>query len=245
MNNILILSATSDMAKACAHVYAKAGYPLILAGRNLQALEPIAQDLRIRYQHNVHCIEFDVCATEQHLTLIQHITTLGELEGVLCFTGYLGEQQKAQQNFAEARHIIDCNFAGLVSMLELLAAHFEQKQHGFIVGVSSVAGERGRQSNYIYGASKAAFTAYLSGLRNRLFKSGVSVLTVKPGFVATRMTEHLELNPVLTAQPEQVAAAIFKAQQGGKPVLYVKPVWALIMWIIRALPETLFKRTNL
>src|SRR5690606_21774140 len=123
----------------------------------------------------------------------------------VCVFGYLGEQSVAQNDFAEAQRIISTNFTGAVSVLNLIGSLYESRKSGTIVGISSVAGERGRQSNYIYGSSKAAFTAYLSGMRNRLFKSNVHVVTVKPGFVETKMTHELDLPPLLTAKPSQVA----------------------------------------
>jgi hypothetical protein len=137
------------------------------------------------------------------------------------------------------------NYEGPALILGLLAERFAARGSGTLIGISSVAGERGRASNYVYGSAKAGFTAFLSGLRNRLAKGPVRVITVKPGFVATQMTEGMDLNPRLTAQPDAVAEAIWQAQAKGRDVLYVKPVWALIMAIIRALPERLFKKTSL
>lgn len=137
------------------------------------------------------------------------------------------------------------NFEGPALISGLLAERFEGRGSGTIVGISSVAGDRGRASNYIYGSAKAGYTAFLSGLRNRLAKKNVQVLTVLPGFVRTRMTEGLTLPPRLTTDPDRVAEAIFDAVAKGRDVIYVKPVWRLIMAIIRAVPEGIFKRTQL
>jgi len=161
--------------------------------------------------------------------------------GVITAVGYLGDQKKAQVDFNEAKPIMDTNYTGVVSLLNIIANDFEQRKSGFIVGISSVAGDRGRKSNYIYGSAKAALTAYLSGLRNRLHDAQVHVLTVKPGFVATKMTEDMDLPEKLTAQPEEVAEDIYKAQQKGKNVLYTKWVWKWVMLIIRNIPEWKFK----
>ena len=126
-----------------------------------------------------------------------------------------------------------------------MANHYEKDEKGFIVGVSSVAGERGRKANYIYGSSKAGFTTYLSGLRNRLYKSNINVLTVKPGYIYTKMTEKLKLPSLLTAKPDEVAKLIFSSQKKKKNVIYIKSVWRLIMLLIRIIPEWKFKKMDL
>jgi len=141
--------------------------------------------------------------------------------------------------------IIDINYSKLVPVMNYFAQKFESRRSGTIIGLSSVAGDRGRQSNFIYGSAKAAFTAYLSGLRNYLFEKKVHVMTVKPGFMATKMTEGLPLNPKLTATPKQAAACIYKAFKKQKNVVYVLPVWGVIMMIIRNIPEFIFKKLKL
>jgi short-subunit dehydrogenase len=157
----------------------------------------------------------------------------------------MSEQKKCEIDWSQTLNTIQVNYTGAVSFLNIVAADMEQKKNGFIVGVSSVAGERGRKANYIYGSSKAAFSNYLSGLRNRLHGSKVNVLTVKPGFVATKMTEGLDLPVKLTAKPEDVAKDIYKAQQRGKDILYTKSIWILIMFIIKLIPEWKFKTMNI
>ena len=161
--------------------------------------------------------------------------------GVISAVGYLGDQDKAQSDFSEAKKIIDTNYTGVVSLLNIIADDFEKRRNGFIVGISSVAGDRGRKSNYIYGSAKSALTTYLSGLRNRLYDANVQVLTVKPGFVATKMTKGLDLPEKLTALPEEVAEDIYNAQQKGKNVLYTKWIWRWVMLVIKAIPEWKFK----
>mgnify|MGYP000125485645 FL=1 len=153
----------------------------------------------------------------------------------------MAEQKDCEKDFSKTLNTINVNYTGAVSILNIISNDMEQNKNGFIVGVSSVAGDRGRKANYIYGSSKAAFSAYLSGLRNRLHESGVKVLTVKPGFVATKMTAKLDLPTKLTAQPEDVAKDIFTAQQKGKDILYTKPIWRVIMMIIKIIPEWKFK----
>jgi short-subunit dehydrogenase len=137
------------------------------------------------------------------------------------------------------------NYTGAVSILNVVAEDFEKRGQGAIVGMSSVAGDRGRQSNYIYGSAKAGFTAYLSGLRNRLAKTGVHVMTVKPGFCRTKMTEHLELPAALTAEPAQVATAVFQGMEKKQNVVYTLWMWRWVMLVIRCIPECVFKRLGM
>jgi len=241
--SILILGASSDMAKATALRYAKAGYPLVLAARDTQMLERDASDIHLRYGVSVQTVAFDVTDTASHPAFFDSLKDT--VEGMISFVGFMGEQEASQKDFSQAERVVMSNYTGLVSIFELFAADFEAKQSGFLIGVSSVAGDRGRKSNYIYGSAKAGFTAYLSGLRNRLYASGVQVLTVKPGFVRTKMTEGMELPEKLTAEPSEVAEDIFSAQQKGKDVIYTKWFWRFIMLIITAIPEKIFKRLSL
>ena len=155
--------------------------------------------------------------------------------------GYLGDQTKGQNDWEEARRILETNFTGCVSALNIVANYFESRRTGFICAVSSVAGDRGRQSNYLYGAAKAGLSAYLQGLRNRLFRANVKVITVKPGFVDTHMT-YGRPGLVLLASPESVAKGIFRAVATGKDVVYLPWFWRLIMLIVRSVPEGVFKR---
>jgi short-subunit dehydrogenase len=155
--------------------------------------------------------------------------------------GYLGDQAKGQSEWEEARRILETNFTGCVSTLNILANHFELRQAGFICALSSVAGDRGRQSNYLYGAAKAGLSVYLQGLRNRLFPARVKVITVKPGFVDTRMT-YGRPGLFLVASPESVAKGIFRAIAKGKDVVYLPWFWRLIMLIVQSIPEVILKR---
>ena len=241
--NILILGATSDIAAACARTFSQAGYDIILAARNTGTLLPLADDIMIRSNQQVYVTSFDATAFETHADFIKNLPV--KPYGVICAFGFLGDQTKAEDSFREAHTIIDSNYTGAVSLLGRLALLFEARQAGFIVGISSVAGDRGRSSNYVYGSAKAGYTAFLSGLRNRLQRKNVQVITVKPGFVRTAMTEGLNLPKALTAEPEQVAKDIFTAVQKNKDVVYSKWFWKYIMLIIRHIPEPLFKRLAL
>jgi short-subunit dehydrogenase len=243
MKYILIIGAKSDIAKALAKKYAENGYNLYLAGRNSSDLQNFASDIKIRNHINIKCIDFDVLDYKSHQNFYNSLEE--KPIGVISVAGYLGDQEKAQFDFEEAQKIIDTNYTGLVNILNIVANDFEKNKKGFIVGISSVAGDRGRKSNFIYGSAKAAFTTYLSGLRNRLFNSNVHVMTVKPGFVATKMTEGLDLPKKLTAQTEEVANDIFKSQQKGKNIIYTKWFWKHIMLIIKNIPEFQFKKMSI
>lgn len=243
MSYILIIGAKSDIAKATAREYAKHGYDLYLAARNSDELKEFADDVTVRTQRMVKLVELDILEYKSHQNFYRNLED--KPLGVISAIGYLGEQEKAQADFTEAQQIMDANYTGVVSLFNIIADDFEKRKSGFIVGISSVAGDRGRKSNYIYGSAKAALTTYLSGLRNRLYDSQVYVLTVKPGFVATKMTKEMDLPEKLTAQPEEVAEDIYKAQQKGKSVLYTKWIWKWVMLIIKNIPEYIFKKTSL
>ncbi|MEO0473682.1 MAG: SDR family oxidoreductase [Bacteroidota bacterium] len=241
-STILILGARSDMARGIAQIHAKRGDLLLLAGRNQTELNKDAEDLRIRYGNEVRVHLFDALDTDSHITFSE---SLPQIDRVYCAFGYLGDQESAQVDHKEMLRIVRTNYDGAVSVLDPLASRMEKAGKGNIVGISSVAGERGRASNYFYGSAKAGFTAYLSGLRNRLAKKGVHVLTVKPGFVATAMTEGLDLPPLLTASAEKAAKDIVRAADKQKNVIYTKWMWRYVMLIIRNIPEMVFKKLSL
>lgn len=239
----MILGATSDMAVAIAHKYASEDFSITMAARDIARLQVIASDINIRYQVKVDWVYFDALDYGSHQDFYNNLNINPDV--VICVFGLLGDQEKAQADWNECATILHSNLTGAVSILNVIANDFEMKKSGIIAGISSVAGDRGRQSNYIYGCAKAGFTAYLSGLRNRLFKSNVHVLTVKPGFVKTKMIEGLKTPGPLTASPEIVARKVYKAVRRKKNTLYVLPVWWLIMFIIRSIPEVIFKRLKL
>jgi len=243
MSYVLIIGAKSDIAKATAREYAKNGYDLYLAARNSEELEEFAKDVITRTQRTVKLLELDILDYKSHQAFYDNLEE--KPLGVISAIGYLGDQEKAQSAFTEAKKIMDTNYTGVVSLFNIIADDFEKRRSGFIVGISSVAGDRGRKSNYIYGSAKAALTAYLSGLRNRLYDTQVTVLTVKPGFVDTKMTEDMDLPEKLTAQPEEVAEDIYNAQQKGKSVIYTKWIWKWVMLIIKMIPEFQFKKMSI
>lgn len=242
---IAILGVTSAIARATADAFAGAGHPLVVAARNEAELDRIASDLRVRYGVDVHAVTFD--ATDHSTTeslCARCVEAADTLAGVVVGFGFMDEQAAGQENPGIIRETVGANLTESAVILEKFAANFEAQGTGFIVGISSVAGDRGRQSNYIYGASKAGFTTYLQGLRNRLDKKGVRVLTVKPGFVDTKMTFGLP-GLFLVASPESVGRTIYQAIQREKDVIYVPWFWRYILLIIRAIPERVFKRLSL
>ena len=243
MKNILILGATSDMAQAVAKRFVAEGWSLTLAARNMKLQEPVAGDLRVRSNADITTVQFDATDFSGHQRFYESLET--KPDAVICVFGYMGDQLLARTNLDEVRKTIDVNYTGAVSILNVVADDFEKRGQGAIIGVSSVAGDRGRQSNYIYGSAKAGFTAYLSGLRNRFAKTSVHVMTVKPGFCRTKMTESLELPAVLTAEPEQVANAIFNGLEDKRNVVYTLWMWRWIMLVIKCIPEFIFKKLGM
>lgn len=246
MSGVLILGATSAIGRAVANELGARGYDLILSGRDGDELEILCKDLRVRYGSRADVSVIDVLAIDTHPTVLKSLlSTYGaQLEGVVLCIGYLGEPTGAQLDWGEARRILDTNYTGCVSILNILANHFEQRRAGFLCALSSVAGDRGRASNYLYGSAKAGLTAYLSGLRSRLSHSGVHVVTVKPGFVDTRATFGRP-GLFLVASPQTLGRSIYRAIEKRKNVVYVPWFWRWIMAIIRILPESLFKRLRL
>jgi decaprenylphospho-beta-D-erythro-pentofuranosid-2-ulose 2-reductase len=241
--SVLILGASSDVAVACAHEFAANAYAVILAGRDLSNLELTAKDIQLRYQVNASAVSFDALAFDTHEQFYQHLPSKPDV--TICVFGLLGDQQVSSKDWSACKKVIDSNYTGAVSILNHVANDYESKKQGVIVGISSVAGERGRQSNYIYGSAKAGFTAYLSGLRNRLTHAGAHVVTVKPGFIFTKMTEHLTLPKPLTAKPADLGKAIYKSVVKKRNVIYVLPIWRLIMLIIKNIPEGIFKKLKM
>ena len=243
---VLVLGATSAIARAVAAEFARRGYDLLLAGRDAEELERLAADLRVRHGTGARAVAFDALDFESHRAFVEGCreASRDSLSGaVLCF-GYLGDQSRAQADPSEAKRILDTNLVGAVSILGLFANHFEEKRAGFLCALSSVAGDRGRQSNYVYGSAKAGLTVFLQGLRNRLSRSGVRVITIKPGFVDTAMTFGRP-GMFLVASPEAAARRIAAAVAGGADQAYVPRFWGPVMLLIRMIPEKVFKRMRL
>lgn len=241
-SSVLILGASSDIARAIGHKYAASGAALILAGRDPKALELDAEDFRIRYRVEVQVVGFDVLDTAGHAAFLDRLEMLPDT--VICVVGLLGDQAQSEQGFVAADLVLRSNFNGPVSILGEAANRMTARGSGTIIGISSVAGDRGRKKNYVYGSAKAGFTAFLSGLRGRLEPTGVRVITVKPGFCRTKMTAGMPLPKPLTAEPAQVAEAVFQAQAKGRDEIYVLAIWRLVMFVICHVPERVFKKMS-
>jgi NAD(P)-dependent dehydrogenase (short-subunit alcohol dehydrogenase family) len=241
---MLLLGATSDIGRATAKAFAAAGWKIMLAARDIEAARRTQQEIAAAGGKVAAVLPFDVLQPETFGAFVEGLPFLPD--AVVCMVGMLGEQARAEAEPIHATAVLRTNFEGPALLLERFAALFAARGRGVIVGVGSVAGDRGRASNYAYGAAKAGFHAYLSGLRNRLARAGVRVVTVKPGFVRTRMTAGMALPPLFTAEPGEVARAILTAVESGRgDVIYVRRIWRPAMAVIRALPEALFKRLRL
>ncbi len=244
--SVVILGALSGVARYLADAFARQGFAVVLAGRDTQELELLARDLRVRHEITCCCLEFDALHFDGHSAFVQRCAEAldGMPGGVVLSFGYMAEQLDAQRDFAVARRMLDTNLTGAMSILEHFAGAFEERRCGFIAALSSVAGDRGRKLNYIYGASKAGLSVYLQGLRNRLHASGVQVTTIKPGFMDTPMTYGMKLPKPLVAAPDAAARAMARAILKGRNIVYVPFFWQYIMWIIRSIPEWQFKKMS-
>ena len=245
MTTIAILGATSAIATACARLYAAEGFKLFLAARNSDKLKVLEDDFKARGADAVFTYEVDLSDVSKHQEMLTKAESLmGSVDIVLVAYGSLGDQLLAQHSYQQTDEILRTNFFSVVSLLTIVADRFETIRAGKIAVISSVAGDRGRQSNYIYGASKGALNIFLQGLRNRMYPSGVQVLTIKPGFVDTPMTAHLKKGP-LFASPATVARDIKRALDWKLNTVYTPWFWLPIMIIVRAIPEAIFKRLKL
>lgn len=244
MKSLLVLGAKSEIAISTAKLYAKNGWDLILVGREVSKILSL---FKIELEEEFHCkvklCDLDILEFQSHIILFKSL--LQKPDGVICFIGLLGNQKKGEIDFYHTSKVIDSNFTGIVSMLNIFANYFEKKGEGFIACVSSVAGDRGRKNNYTYGSAKAALTTYLSGLRNRLSSKNVHVMTVKPGYVKTKMTKDLNIPNILKVSPNYVAKKIYKMQQRKREIIYIPRFWSLIMILVKLVPERIFKKLNI
>ncbi len=241
---LLILGANSDIALAVSRLFARRERAdVVLASRDLERLEKRARDIAVRSRVRAEAVYFDAGDYAAHASFYEKISP--KPDGVVLAFGHFGDPHAARTDRDLARKIIDANFTAAAGILSVVAEDFEQRGHGFIIGISSVAGLRGRQSNYVYGAAKAGLNVYLAGLRHRLFSRGVQVTTVLPGFVRTKMTEGLDLPERLVASPEAAAEAIYRGWKKRRAVVYAPAFWRWIMLAIRATPEAIFNRTGL
>ena len=246
MRNIVIIGATSAIAEAVARRFAATGARFYLVGRNAERLAAIARDVEIRSGQPVaqECLDLDRIA--EHPALLERVhQALGSIDVALIAHGALPDQQICQQSVTATLAALHTNALSVISLATLLANDFEARRRGTLIAISSVAGDRGRQSNYVYGAAKGMVSLFLQGLRNRLSSKGAQVITVKPGFVDTPMTAAFEKKGLLWAQPDQIAQGIVAATDRGWNEVYLPWFWRWIMLIIIHIPESLFKRLKL
>lgn len=243
LRKILVLGATSGIAEATCRIWASQGASMFLVARNAEKLAAVAADLRARGAGFIDTAVVDLDDTDQHSALLAHaVNSLGGLDIAYLAHGILGDQEKSEQDFHAAAHVIHTNLMSPVSLLTWLANFCVEQHHGTIAVLSSVAGDRGRKSNYVYGSSKAGLSVFLAGLRNRVDREGVTVLTIKPGPVNTAMTAHMNLKK---ADVDAVAQTIVKAIDKRQDNLYVPFQWQPIMFVVRNIPERIFKKLNL
>ena len=244
MKKILIIGATSAIAEHCARIWANRGNELYLVARNEERVKVIASDLKVRGAAQVITYCTDLKDIERHSEILESAqNTMKGVDIVLIAHGTLSSQKFCEGSVSETLNEIKTNALSTISLLTLLANRFEEKKDGTICVISSVAGDRGRASNYVYGSAKAMVTAFTSGLRQRLHKSNVAVVTIKPGFVDTPMTSEFKKG-FLWSKPYPVAAKIVAAIDKKKTAVYVPVFWCLVMIVIKVIPERFFKRVR-
>jgi decaprenylphospho-beta-D-erythro-pentofuranosid-2-ulose 2-reductase len=243
METVLILGATSDIGIAIAKKFAAQQYNIQLAARNTEPLQPLKADIEIRNQVNCTIHAFDALQYNTHAAFFDGLSPKPDV--TISIFGIMDEEADAFNDWELTHRMINTNFTGVVSILNQAAKYYIAQKKGSIIAISSVAGDRGRASKLIYGSSKAGLNAYLAGLRNQCFKENVHVMTVKPGFVYTRMTENLPLPKPLTSTPAEVADIVYSSFLKKKNTIYVKWFWRYIMLIIKNIPEFQFKKMKL
>ena len=242
---IVIVGASSAIAHEAAKCFARDRADFLLVGRSADKLNVISDDLKVRGAKSVETFAMDATDLDRHEEMLQHaVTTLGSLDMILIAYGTLGDQHACELSIAETLKELKTNELSVISLLTLSANYFEKQKHGCIGVISSVAGDRGRGSNYVYGTAKAAVSAFTQGLRNRLAKSNVAVVTIKPGTVSTPMTAHIKQG-LLFAKPQAVGEGIYQAMMKRKEVVYLPGYWKMIMFVIKSIPESAFKRLSL
>lgn len=242
---VLILGGYSGIAQKVGELLAAEGSSLFLVGRNKEKLEIVAKHFEVLGAKNVWVEQADLNNLDNHKMIIEKaINTLMGLDLLLVCYGILPDQKKLEQNPEKILVNYYTNSISIIHFVSLIANFFESKNAGIIAVVTSVAGERGRKTNYFYGSAKACVDVFLDGLRHRLFRTNVKVVTIKPGIVDTAMTKDIE-NKILIAKPEVVATDIIRGIRNGKNIIYTPWYWKYIMAVLKILPNSLFNRLNI
>lgn len=251
---VVVLGATSPIGEHLCRLAAAEGHAVAVAARRLEDAESIAADLGVRFPDALaRAYAFDALDMDGHRAFLDQVEAdLGGIERVVVMFGEMGDHERSLDDWSAARRVLDVNFTGAASASEAAVPalcrwakkHPDRTPRPAMVGVASVAGDRGRQSNYLYGAAKGGYALYLQGLRNRLFKDGVHVVTMKYGFIDTPMTAGLE-TAIPIASPESAARAAMRAADRGRDVVYFPWFWRGILAVIRGIPERVFKRLSL
>ena len=245
MKKILIVGATSAIAEHTARLFAADGDTLFLVARSQAKLTAVADDLKVRGAHSVDTYVMDADDLNAHDAMVEAAdTALGGFDTVLVAYGTLPDQAAAQAEAERAVEAWHTNAVSPIALVTPIANRMAARGEGLIAVISSVAGDRGRKSNYVYGSAKAGVNAFLDGLRHRLYASGVQVLTVRPGLVDTPMTADMKKG-ALFAQPERIGRDIHNAINKRQAICYTPGFWRLIMTIICCVPRALFHRTQL
>ncbi len=240
MKQALVIGGTSDIGIHIVKGLAKRGFDLSITGRNNKRLSEIKKEIETSFGTTLKTFQFDITDFPSHEKFYSSLENKPSL--VFCCVGYYEDQTHARNSQSELLNTIQVNYSGVLSLLNIISNEFEKRNEGSIIVLSSVAGDRGRQLNYIYGSTKAGLTVYLSGLRNRLAKSNVSITTIQLGPVYTKMSEGHNLLPYLTMHPEDAAERIIEAGLKQKNIVYIRWPWRWIMFAIKLIPEFIFKR---
>lgn len=244
MDRILVCGATSGIARETCLCFAEAGADLFLVGRDIEKLKSLEAMLKDAGARRVETVAFDLTNIDMHGWLIDlAVSKLEGIDSVLIAHGIYEDQLECERSVTKTLNILEVNLTSTISLLTILANYFEERRQGVIAVITSIAGERGRRLHYIYGTSKGALNIFLQGLRCRLHKVGVSVLTVKPGYVDTPMTASLKKN-MLFAKPQYVGRKIYTAMKRRKDIIYTPGFWRAVMYVVKIIPESMFKRIN-
>jgi len=240
--NLLVIGGNSDIGFAIAKKFNQNGFSICLTKKHDSPINKEIYDFE-DYEKKTKYVDFDLLDFENHKKFYINLNSKPDI--VICAAGFFHNNDNLVENFTEVKKTIDTNYTAYVSLLNIISNDFKKRNKGCIIGISSVAGDRGRASNYIYGSSKSAFSAYLSGLRNKMHRYNVNVITIKPGFIKSKMTKNLNFNKLLTSTPDIVAKDVFIAWKKRKNILYTPWYWKYIFIVIRLIPEKIFQKLNL